>query len=45
MSKQTSLHVYHAFLYISLSVFARLRRENVLVALASLDLKVPNMNK
>ena len=24
----TSLRVYHAFLYISLSVFARLRREN-----------------
>ena len=45
MSKQTSLHVYHTFLYISLSVFAWLRRENVLVALASLDLKVPNMNK
>ena len=27
-SKTTSLHVHHAFLYISLAVTARLRREN-----------------
>ena len=27
--KTTTLHVHHAFLYISLPVFARLRRENV----------------
>ena len=26
--KTTTLHVHHAFLYISLPVFARLRREN-----------------
>ena len=28
ISKTTTLHVHHAFLYISLPVFARLRREN-----------------
>ena len=28
ISKKTNLHVHHAFLYISLPVFARLRREN-----------------
>ena len=27
-SKTTTVHVHHAFLYISLPVFARLRREN-----------------
>ena len=27
--KKINLHVHHAFLYISLPVFARLRRENV----------------
>ena len=27
ISKATTLHVHHAFLYISLPVFARLRRE------------------
>ena len=29
ITKTTTLHVHHAFLYISLPVFARLRRENV----------------
>ena len=28
ISKTTTLHVHHAFLYISLPVFARLRREH-----------------
>ena len=28
ISKTTTLHVYHSFLYISLPVFARLRREH-----------------
>ena len=28
VSKTTTLHVHHSFLYISLPVFARLRREN-----------------
>ena len=28
ISKTTAFHVYHSFLYISLPVFARLRREN-----------------
>ena len=28
ISKTTTLHVYHAFFYNSLPVFARLRREN-----------------
>ena len=28
ISKTTTLHVHHAFLYISLPVFARLQREN-----------------
>ena len=28
ISKTKTLHVHHAFLYISLPVFARLRREN-----------------
>ena len=28
IGKTTTLHVHHAFLYISLPVFARLRREN-----------------
>ena len=29
ISKKINLHVHHAFLYISLPVFARLRREDV----------------